>query len=115
MDNAIVPLSSFEGYHIGYQRVKEYINNSFGAEYTYEIEASEPFTGFPRAPERPRVRTGELLSKVQFDGPIRNPVSSETITPYDDPYEEGQGTLIKFNTFSFNTSSNSYINGMSSL
>jgi hypothetical protein len=113
MENAIVPLSSFEGYHIGYQKVKEYINNRFGTEYTYTIEPSEPFIGFPRAPEQPRIGAGELESKVQFDGEIRNPISSETITSNNDPYEVGQGTYIKFNNFTFggNTNTQASIEG----
>ena len=102
-DNSIVPLSSFEGYHIGYEQVTESINGLL-TQYFYDMEAAEEFTVLPRVPEQPRIKTGQLLKKEQIDANNQT-VSEETNLAKEEPYENGQGTYIKLNNFMFSGSS----------
>jgi RHS repeat-associated protein len=100
-ENSVVPLGSFEGYHIGYSSVKEFFNgsaNDYYNLYQYINAPSPGFTGIPVEPAQPRISSGQLSSKGQ-----RN--SSGADVAYNNFFEKtetltnGQGTYVKFNTY----------------
>ena len=85
-DNSIVPLGTFEGYHIGYSRVVEQSSGNGRTVYNYLIENSEESEGFPVAPPLPRVQNGKLASNNIFhENGIS--LSQEVNTPLNDPYQ----------------------------
>ncbi|MBL7815693.1 MAG: hypothetical protein JNL70_11810 [Saprospiraceae bacterium] len=104
-DISLVPLTSFEGYHIGYGLVTETING-FATQYAYELEEVEVFNGLPTVPEQPRIGTGELKNKTLIDNNYQI-VSEESYTAKNDIYETGQGTYIKSNSFTFGNAGSS--------
>lgn len=101
MDNSIVPLSSFEGNHIAYSRVKEYYNTTGTGYYTQYQYTNEPATmimGLPIEPLQPRIGSGELSEKYQKNSTGQD-VAFEKYFPKDDACEYSEGTCIKINTY----------------
>ena len=104
IENAIVPLASFEGNHLTYPVVREnYMVNNVVKYYTlyrYTNEAVEPFSGIPTAPIQPRIASGQLARKEQWNEATVK-VASEENTGYADLYDDySYGKFIKFNTYS---------------
>ena len=62
------PLSDFEGYHLGYERVVVDLNGIGHEEYHYNfVEESAPSQFFPQAPVDYRVGQGALLNSASLD------------------------------------------------
>ncbi|AEE51476.1 RHS repeat domain-containing protein [Haliscomenobacter hydrossis] len=64
-DEAIVPLSTYNGYHVGYQRVVENLNGNGKVVYTYDTEEL-PYVAptYPYTPEKAVVARGQMLSET---------------------------------------------------
>ena len=74
MDNPIVPLSDYDGYHIMYNRVEEKVTNSLGVEnngrivhkYFFPNNYSQYDNFFPQAPALPIATLRQLEKKEIF-------------------------------------------------
>ena len=75
-DNSIVPLGSFEGYHIEYANVTEKFKDNGKIQYLFEIESAPDFDDvFPVPPAYARVKSGKEIKSWTFsesNAPISN-------------------------------------------
>ncbi|MEM9887281.1 MAG: DUF6443 domain-containing protein, partial [Bacteroidota bacterium] len=92
---SIVPLSSFEGYHVRYQTVTEAHNGNGKSIYRNRIEPyiPPPAEFFPTPPEQVRLRDGKTEEKEHYRA-NETLVSSEFITP-DFAYTNAPGFVAK--------------------
>ena len=100
-ENSLVPLSSFEGYHIGYSAVREYFNGSASGEhnlYQYFNEPGLTPVKIPQEPIQPRITSGELFTKA-IRNALSNDVAYEVYTAKSETLQTGQGVYLKFNTY----------------
>ncbi|MEO1259045.1 MAG: RHS repeat-associated core domain-containing protein [Bacteroidota bacterium] len=103
-DHSIVPLGSFEGYHIGYSEVKELFNGEGHKRYVYTDEsASCPPGGcnkYPVAPEPARIVAGNL-SVTRTLNSSNTEIAKEENFPYtSDSYEYSTGNIYKIGSIS---------------
>ncbi|MCF2446941.1 RHS repeat-associated core domain-containing protein [Dyadobacter sp. CY345] len=101
-ENSVVPLSSFEGYHMGYSAVKEYFNGSSSGYYNHYEYINEPspgFTGLPIKPIQPRVTSGQLSLKRQRNASGLDITYDQYTQRTPEITQNGQGTYVKFNTY----------------
>jgi RHS repeat-associated protein len=104
-ENSIVPLSSFEGYHIGYEQVTESMNGLL-TKYTYDIDKTPiDIDKLPIVPTLPRVGSGELAEKAQLNNTTLLP-EKQIFTRNNDPYEYSAGTAIKSQSYLFGNPGN---------
>lgn len=100
-ENSVVPLGSFEGYHLGYSTVKESFNGS-GTDYynlyKYTNDAAPAFTGVPVNPVQPRIGSGQLSAKYQRNAG-NGDIGYELFQPKAEVLKNGQGTYVKFTTY----------------
>jgi RHS repeat-associated protein len=102
MENAIVPLGSFDGGHIGYSLVQEYSNatsTGYYTNYQYSTEPADLFFGLPIPPLQPRIGSGELLKKTHWSNDNLTELATETNTAKPDAYSYGVGKFIKLNSY----------------
>ncbi|MEL6863610.1 MAG: DUF6443 domain-containing protein, partial [Bacteroidota bacterium] len=101
-DNSIVPLSSFDGYHIGYLRVVEQHSLSGQSIYSYEDERAptEPFSPnvrennfYPIPPAPYRKKAGQVYQSSHWGS--AGAIASEVNTVNNDPYEQNADFFIK--------------------
>ncbi len=107
-DASVVPLGSFEGYHIGYGYVKESLNgNGFNA-YAFFTEPATQQSGFPIPPAYARIQAGNTSSLHQK---LNNGISKAytTNTPENDPYVYSTDMMFKSQTFSLSACSSTPI------
>ncbi|MCB9341361.1 MAG: hypothetical protein H6577_24825 [Lewinellaceae bacterium] len=89
-DFGIVPLSSYEGYHISYQFVKENFDGNGYKEFTFSLEdpnssppASYPELGeFPVRPTMPRLNAGNMVYSASYNS-ADAVVEYQSITPFN--------------------------------
>jgi hypothetical protein len=101
-ENSVVPLSSFEGYHIGYSAVKEFFtgaSSGYYNQYEYINEPSVGFTGIPVKPIQPRVASGQLSLKRQRNAGGLDIAYGQYTEKSPETLQNGQGTYVKFNTY----------------
>lgn len=96
-DQSIVPLHSFQGYHIGYRRVKE-IHNGNGFTL-YDYAATPDYLGnyssaYPRPPHQINVYNGEQ-QKVTQQNQAGYEVAKTEYSPRNATYTSTPGLLIK--------------------
>jgi RHS repeat-associated protein len=100
-ETSIVPLASFEGYHLGYSAVREYFNGSatgFYNLYQYYNDPAQTFERIPIIPSQPRIGSGELESKAQRNASSGD-VAYDLYEKKADGAEVGLGVYLKFNTY----------------
>ena len=93
-ENSIIPLSTFDGYHIYYERVVEKLHGSGDKEYTFKPPITSqpgPTPAYPFAPEPVQLRAGKLItSKVRKENTLevvsQTTNSSNDIPDYVDNY-----------------------------
>ncbi|MCG8326292.1 MAG: hypothetical protein MI974_01345, partial [Chitinophagales bacterium] len=120
-EHSVVPLSSFEGHHLGYKRVIEKIEDNGSTEFQFYSEYSPNYIAleddfdqydyhpgqgieFPLAPSKARIDAGNLHKKMVRDE-NGNLKSVELNVKYPDPYEESNGevdVMIKTGLYSWN-------------
>ena len=97
-ENSIVPLSSFEGYHIGYSRVKESLNGNGYTIYEYD-NPEDPIANFssvyPRPPHSLNVNRGSLYKEKKFTQSGTSEIASITNVPFSTSYTESAGPIIR--------------------
>lgn len=100
-ENSVVPLGSFEGYHLGYSTVKESFNGT-GTDYynlyKYTNDPAPAFAGIPVVPAEPRISSGQLSARRQRDA-AHTDVAYEAMNGRPEVLQYGQGTYVKFNTY----------------
>ena len=64
---SLAPLSSFEGYHIGYERVEEALNGNGHNVYTFRAENFEHDAEYPSPGLAPRVLAGTAEKSMQYN------------------------------------------------
>ncbi|MEL6275280.1 MAG: DUF6443 domain-containing protein, partial [Bacteroidota bacterium] len=95
MDNSIVPLGGFDGYHIGYTHVDEITNTGGFTSYVFEGHTPYEADGvFPILPAQYDARAGRITSS-EVSGDDNTIHSIQTTNPYNDPYVESQGQFLK--------------------
>jgi RHS repeat-associated protein len=92
-ENSIVPMSSFEGYHIGYQHVKEDFNTNGYKTYTYTKESAFA-NQYPNPPAPARILAGNLIHAVtrSTSGGL---IASESHTAYSENYVNSTDVMYK--------------------
>lgn len=97
-DQNIVPLSAFEGYHIGYTAVTEKLNGIGKTVYTLSEELV-PVNGdvpYPIVPKYGRIFTGKTESVQYYSEGNTTPVASTLTSPYiNDTYSYSTGVIYK--------------------
>jgi RHS repeat-associated protein len=100
-ETSIVPLGSFEGYHIGYSAVQEYFNGSNSGYYNlyqYYNDPVQAFNAIPLVPVQPRIGSGEIESKAMRTA-ASGDVSYDIYEKKPETPQTGLGVYIKFNTY----------------
>lgn len=100
-ETSVVPLASFEGYHIGYSAVREYFNSSVTGYYNlyqYYNDPAETFGRIPIIPAQPRIGSGELESKAQRNESSGD-VSYDIYDARPETSQAGLGIYLRFNTY----------------
>ncbi|MEZ4927927.1 MAG: DUF6443 domain-containing protein [Saprospiraceae bacterium] len=93
-ETSITPLSSFEGYHIGYYYVKENYNGNGSKSYTYYTEISNDPPVYPAPPEPARILAGNLrYSRTINSAGIT--IATESHSANDDAYTESTDVMYK--------------------
>ena len=97
-ENSLVPLSSFEGYHIGYSTVKELYNGNGYTVYDY-IVADDPIGNnnvtYPRPPHQLDVTRGTVSKETRFAQSTSTAVASTTYSPASANYINSPGSIIR--------------------
>ncbi|MCU0339322.1 MAG: DUF6443 domain-containing protein, partial [Spirosomaceae bacterium] len=93
-DESNVPLYSFEGYHLGYESVKEYVSGAGYTQYTYFMEPADIPVTYPYAPPRAGVSTGQLATHSQRNGG-GTALAYTVNTAQSDTYQNSTGTMVK--------------------
>ena len=65
--SSIVPLGSFEGYHVGYKRVLEKQNGNGYVEHNFFTEVRNTSVDFPMPPDPPTVLNGKLSQQSYYN------------------------------------------------
>lgn len=81
-EESLIPLSSFEGYHIAYERVEEYISGNGKAIYLYDISYSAVSNDYPMAPQPIQLENGQLKHSI-IKNESGTTLSETKITPRD--------------------------------
>jgi hypothetical protein len=109
-DESIVPMSSFEGNHIGYHYVKEtYSGNGYNTgngykQYTYFLDPMPVQPTYPAAPTDPKPSNGNLQA-VQSYSQQGNPLQETFNTPVpNEVYTFNRGNIRKVAQFPFTCS-----------
>lgn len=100
-ETSVVPLSSLEGYHIGYSAVREYFDGSTNGYYNlyqYYNEPESPFLGLPVTPSQPRISSGSLESKAQRTSNDAD-IAYEILDQKPEASTLGLGNYVKWNTY----------------
>jgi RHS repeat-associated protein len=63
----IVPLINFDGYHVGYQCVREMLNGNGTSIYTYNVNAPQAVSVYPSVPDGPHPATGQIQKEIKLD------------------------------------------------
>jgi RHS repeat-associated protein len=108
-ETSVVPLGSFEGYHVGYSSVKEYLGSTSSHYniYKYFNEAGPAFAGLPVVPIQPRIGLGEMQSRHQvYNGGLSAYIAYDIYGKKAESDEIGLGAYIKFNTYRTGGNSN---------
>lgn len=92
-ENSIVPLGSFEGYHIGYKHVKEEFNGNGYKTYTYTTETAIA-NQFPNPPAPARILAGNLIHAVTRNS-TGTLISSESHQANSDNYTYSTDVMYK--------------------
>jgi RHS repeat-associated protein len=93
-EQSITPLSTFEGYHIGYYYVKENFNGNGSKSYTYYTEISSDPPQFPTPPTQARILAGNLrYSTTRNSG--GTVLATESHIPFNDAYTESTEIMYK--------------------
>lgn len=103
-ETSVVPLASFEGYHLGYSAVREYFAGTATGHYNlyqYYNDPAETFDKIPVVPQQPRIGSGELESKAQRNASSGD-VAYEIFEQKPDGPVAGLGLYLKFNTYIIN-------------
>jgi hypothetical protein len=91
---SVVPLGSFEGYHIGYSHVKELFNGNGTKSYYFQIPLSLN-TEFPTPPMPYNKDLGQKTLELTYKNASTTPVSSKTFVPNADNYTFNTGIIYK--------------------
>ena len=93
-ENSITPISSFEGYHIGYYYVKENFNGNGSKSYTYYTESNNAPAQYPTPPAPARVLAGNLRYSTTRNsaGTI---IATESQVAYNEAYTESTDVMYK--------------------
>ncbi|PWJ57065.1 RHS repeat-associated protein [Dyadobacter jejuensis] len=103
-ETSVVPLGSFEGYHIGYSAVQEYFNGSNSGYYNlyqYYNDPVQAFNGIPLVPVQPRIGSGEMESKAMRNT-FGGDVSYDIYEKKPETPQASLGVYVKFNTYLIN-------------
>jgi YD repeat-containing protein len=103
-DNSVVPLGSFEGYHIGYEKVKENFAGNGYKVFTYYTDTPVCFPPgscyeYPVPPEPARILSGNLHEAITYDEQGAE-VARETHIPHLDYYVYSTGNIYKIQPIS---------------
>ncbi|MBL7829277.1 MAG: hypothetical protein JNJ57_21760, partial [Saprospiraceae bacterium] len=93
-DISTVPLSSFEGYHIGYGYVKEIFPNNGYKTYAFQTESPASNNTYPAPPAPARIIAGNLRYTAVRDN-SSNLKASETHVPYAEAYTNSTASMFK--------------------
>ncbi|MGB4959237.1 MAG: hypothetical protein WBO36_07165, partial [Saprospiraceae bacterium] len=116
-ETPVVPLSSFEGYHIGYNHVA--ITKSNGSKNTFEYFIEPPFftTGtyleddkYPIEPHQARINSGKLKIEKKFNSGNQLIEKTENYTHTSDVYEVSSDRMMKVGQYSTCSSTWYYYN-----
>jgi len=103
VEQSVVPLGTFEGYHIGYRRVVEYNNGVGFKEMEYIIENPPTFDYLiPTPPMLASVSNGKLRQEKVYTESANTPLQQTKYEPSSVNYDIPQNELIlKVRKFSF--------------
>jgi len=98
-EESLVPLSSFEGYHIAYERVEESIAGNGKSIYLYDVSYSGISNNYPNAPQPIQLKNGKLKHSMVKDE-SGNTISENIITPRNITYSYSRDLMkaLPFNT-----------------
>jgi hypothetical protein len=93
-ETSITPLSSFEGYHIGYAFVKELFNGNGTKTYLYATEEFDTPPQHPAPPVMARVLAGNLITAKTINS-AGVTIASETHSEFYEPYSYSTEPMYK--------------------
>lgn len=102
-ETSVVPLGSFEGFHIGYEEVKEIRSDSAYKLFKFYIEppfnngSYIPDEDFPIEPHQARILTGKTKTTecYKYENGVHTKLKSEDPFPLNDMYEYSDERMIK--------------------
>ena len=103
-ETSVVPLASFEGYHIGYSAVREYFNGTGSGYYNlyqYYNDPAQGFNGIPLVPIQPRIGSGEFESIAQRTASSAD-IAYDIYEKRTETNDIALGIYLKFNSYRIN-------------